>query len=119
MPPASASGGSGEAQPRPQAAASGALPGGASRIDREGEDEERLGGLLEGGLGEVGGGEVGEGDHRRGERAAARRAARRRAPSAVSPVRTPIATISPTKAWPSPIPGTAAVATASPCGPSG
>ena len=40
------------------------------RRGREGEHEERLGGLLEGGLGEVGGGEVGEGDQRR-RRAAA------------------------------------------------
>lgn len=41
------------------------------QVDGEGEDEQRLRGLLEGGLGVVGGGEVGEGDHRGGDRAPA------------------------------------------------
>ena len=43
----------------------------------------------------------------------------RSAASAVRLVSIPIAKISPMKACPRPIPGKAAVATASPCGPSG
>ncbi|OJU84994.1 MAG: hypothetical protein BGO11_09375 [Solirubrobacterales bacterium 70-9] len=43
----------------------------------------------------------------------------RSAPRAVRPVRMPIAKISPMKACPRLISGKAAVATASPCGPSG
>ena len=41
-------------------------------VDGEGEDEERLGGLLEGALGEVGGAEVGDRDEDRGQHPAPR-----------------------------------------------
>jgi hypothetical protein len=40
------------------------------QVDGEGEDEERLGHLLEGALGEVGSAQVGEGDERCGQRPA-------------------------------------------------
>ena len=56
-----------EAQRRPAAAGRGHR---VAQRQGEGEDEERLGGLLESALGEVGGGEVGERDHRRRQRAA-------------------------------------------------
>ncbi len=42
------------------------------QVEGEGEDEERLGGLLEGGLGEVGGAEVGDSDQGRREHPARR-----------------------------------------------
>ena len=49
-----------------------------AQADGDGEDEERLGELLEGALGEVGGGEVGDGDQRRRQRPPARAEARQR-----------------------------------------
>ena len=63
MPPKNASGGSAK-RSGPTAAVRSA---GRHQVEAEGEDEERLGGLLEGGLGEIGGGEVGNRDQRRGE----------------------------------------------------
>ena len=52
------------ADPRPEPAR-GRL--GPHQVDRDGEDEERLGGLLEGRLGEVGGGHVGDRDKGRAD----------------------------------------------------
>ena len=87
MPPASASQGSRTAPARRAAIGThmGRFPTArpvrrrrVAQADGDGEDEERLGGLLEGALGEVGGGEVGDGDQRRRQQ----RAARRRSPAA-------------------------------------
>ena len=108
-----------EAEPACRGSPPGSVVRRFAQADRDGEDEEGLGELLEGALGEVGGAEVGDGDHRRRQQAPARRRSPAGRPARSAPVRTPIAKISPTKACPRPIPGTAAMATARPCGPSG
>ena len=109
--------GQGEAQPRrrpmPPSTGRSARRRSSEQADGEGEDEERLGGLLEGALGEVGGGEVGDATSVAASTPPPGAEVPAAPPARSAPVRTPIAKISPTKAWPSPIPGTAAIATAS------